>query len=563
MQFFNVFVKGFLEENIFTFIIYVIIIILLFPFEAVVLPKLYGNLFEVIKNKISPSISFFNFYDNIKSMNFQGTVVGILLGWVVIVLSYAIKHYFESILVPDFMTYMRKMLYEKTLNAFKEDYADVKTGEYLSRMLELIRNSKDLFHHIINGFFPYLCVVIVVIIYLTTQSKEIGAVLTSSFVLICILNYFAGEYLVKKVTERELFMNIEVNQNIQNTVDNLMNIYINNESNREIEKNAEKENKACVMMESIMFIENSIITLSYFIILFAYGYSLYLVYKMLLNKKIASASAIVFILMLGEYLSYGMDLASGYVHNIVYKLGIINASKDYIDDILVDNEKRVKKDVIKEGNVEFKDIVFRYKPESEEVLFDELNLKIKGGSKVGILGRSGSGKTTLMKMLVGLYKPEEGVISIDGVDINTIDIEYLRSEVNYLNQKTQLFENTVLYNMRYGNEISEKEIYEKLKQYRLLEVFSDLPGGVEANAGLNGGNLSGGMQKITILMRGILKPGKIIVLDEPLAGLDKGSIEKVINMILKETQGKTVIVITHDNAILPHMDTVVNINDLH
>ncbi len=563
MQFFNVFVKGFLEENIFTFIIYVIIIILLFPFEAVVLPKLYGNLFEVIKNKISPSISFFNFYDNIKSMNFQGTIVGILLGWVVIVLSYAIKHYFESILVPDFMTYMRKVLYEKTLNAFKEDYADVKTGEYLSRMLELIRNSKDLFHHIINGFFPYLCVVIVVIIYLTTQSKEIGAVLTSSFVLICILNYFAGEYLVKKVTERELFMNIEVNQNIQNTVDNLMNIYINNESNREIEKNAEKENKACVMMESIMFIENSIITLSYFIILFAYGYSLYLVYKMLLNKKIASASAIVFILMLGEYLSYGMDLASGYVHNIVYKLGIINASKDYIDDILVDNEKRVKKDVIKEGNVEFKDIVFRYKPESEEVLFDELNLKIKGGSKVGILGRSGSGKTTLMKMLVGLYKPEEGVISIDGVDINTIDIEYLRSEVNYLNQKTQLFENTVLYNMRYGNEISEKEIYEKLKQYRLLEVFSDLPGGVEANAGLNGGNLSGGMQKITILMRGILKPGKIIVLDEPLAGVDKGSIEKVINMILKETQGKTVIVITHDNAILPHMDTVVNINDLH
>ena len=563
MQFFNVFVKGFLEENIFTFIIYVIIIFLLFPFEAVVLPKLYGNLFEVIKNKISPNISFFNFYDNIKSMNFQGTIVGILLGWVVIVLSYAIKHYFESILVPDFMTYMRKVLYEKTLNAFKEDYADVKTGEYLSRMLELIRNSKDLFHHIINGFFPYLCVVIVVIIYLTTQSKEIGAVLTSSFVLICILNYFAGEYLVKKVTERELFMNIEVNQNIQNTVDNLMNIYINNESNREIEKNAEKENKACLMMESIMFVENSMITLSYFIILFGYGYSLYLVYKMLLNKKIASASAIVFILMLGEYLSYGMDLVSGYVHNMVYKFGIINASKDYIDDILVDNEKRVKKDVIKEGNVEFKDIVFRYKPESEEVLFDELNLKIKGGSKVGILGRSGSGKTTLMKMLVGLYKPEEGVISIDGVDINTIDIEYLRSEVNYLNQKTQLFENTVLYNMRYGNEISEKEIYEKLKQYRLLEVFSDLPGGVEANAGLNGGNLSGGMQKITILMRGILKPGKIIVLDEPLAGLDKGSIEKVINMILKETQGKTVIVITHDNAILPHMDTVVNINDLH
>jgi ABC-type multidrug transport system fused ATPase/permease subunit len=563
MLFFNIFVKGFLEENFFTFITYVIIIILFFPFETVVLPKLYGNLFDVMKNKISPNVSLFDFFENIQNMNLQGTIVGILLAWIIIVLSYAAKHHYESILVPDFMTYMRKILYEKTLNAYKEDYEDVKTGEYLSRMLELIRNSKDLFYHIINGFFPYLCAITVVIIYLSTQNREIGGVLVTASIIVCIINYFAGEHLVKKVTERETFMNTEVNQNIQNTVDNLMNIYINNESGNEIDKNTTKENKACSMMENIMFIENLIITSSYFIILSAYGYGLYLVYKLLLNKKLTSASAIVFVLMLGEFLSYGMDLSSGFVHNVLYKFGIINASKDYIENILVDNNTRIEKDVIREGTVTFKDIVFRYKKDSDEVLFDGLNLEIKGGTKIGVIGRSGSGKTTLMKMLVGLYKPEEGEISIDGVDINTIDIEYLRSEVNYLNQKTQLFEDTILYNMKYGNTISEDEIYNKLQQYGLLDVFSDLPGGVKANAGLNGGNLSGGMQKITILMRGILKPGKIIVLDEPLAGLDKGSIEKVINMILHETKGKTVIIITHDNAILPHMDTVVNINDLH
>ena len=563
MLFFNIFVKGFLEENFFTFITYVIIIILFFPFETVVLPKLYGNLFDVMKNKISPNVSLFDFFENIKSMNLQGTIVGILLGWIIIVLSYAAKHHYESILVPDFMSYMRKILYEKTLNAYKEDYEDVKTGEYLSRMLELIRNSKDLFYHIINGLFPYLCAFTVVIIYLTTQNREIGGVLVTAFILICILNYFFGEHLVKKVTEREKFMNTEVNQNIQNTVDNLMNIYINNESGNEIDKNTTRENKACSMMEHIMFIENLIITSSYIIILSAYGYGLYLVYKLLLNKKLTSASAIVFVLMLGEFLSYGMDLCSGFVHNVLYKFGIINASKDYIENILVDNSTRIEKDVIRDGTVTFKDVVFRYKKDSDEVLFDGLNLEIKGGTKIGVIGRSGSGKTTLMKMLVGLYKPEEGEISIDGVDINTIDIEYLRSEVNYLNQKTQLFEDTVLYNMKYGNDMSEDEIYNKLQQYGLLDVFSDLPGGVRANAGLNGGNLSGGMQKITILMRGIIKPGQIIILDEPLAGLDKGSIEKVINMILHETKGKTVIIITHDNAILPHMDTVVNINDLH
>ena len=115
--------------------------------------------------------------------------------------------------------------------------------------------------------------------------------------------------------------------------------------------------------------------------------------------------------------------------------------------------------------------------------------------------------------------------------------------------------------MKYGNNISDDEILEKLKKYKLDEVFSDLPGGVTANAGLNGGNLSGGMQKLAILMRGILKGGNIIILDEPLAGLDKKTISRTIDMIIEETQGKTLLVITHDNSILPYMDRVVDINN--
>ena len=184
-------------------------------------------------------------------------------------------------------------------------------------------------------------------------------------------------------------------------------------------------------------------------------------------------------------------------------------------------------------------------------MFDGLNLDISGGKKIGLVGRSGSGKSTLMKMLIGLYKPEEGEIKIDGVNIQDMDFQYLRDNVNYINQKTNLFDETVLYNMLYGNDhVSEEELLRKLEQYKLMDVFSDLPDGVYANAGIHGGNLSGGMQKITLLMRGILKPGKITILDEPLAGLDSGTRMKVMDMILAETKGKTLIVITHDKEIL-------------
>ncbi len=561
MLFFKSFVENFALENKWTIFVYILIIILFFPFESVVLPKIYGILFDKLKDGVKGE--FFDIVKNLKQMNLQGSIFAVLIAWLVIVLSYGAKHHLEAILVPDFFAHIRRVLYDKTINAFKENYSDVRAGEYLSRMLELMRNAKDLFQYILNGLFPYFIATIFTIGYLIVNTNDIGYVLLISFVLTAILLYFMGNYVMELVEERENYMNEQVNQGqIQNSIDNLMNIYVNNESNNEIKKNNALEKIASEKMNKIMFYQNVAITSGDTIILSGYGISIYIIYKLLRNKKIKSSEAIVYILILGQFLSYGMDLIGGYMHNIIYKMGIIRAAEPFLQEIIKDNTERVKDTGIENGNIVFKDIFFRYKKDSDELLFDGLNLKIKGGTSIGVMGRSGSGKTTLMKMLVGLYKPEDGVITIDGNDINTLNVDYLRENVNYVNQNTKLFEETVLYNMKYGNDITEDKIIEKLKKYKLDSVFDDLPDGVNANAGLNGGNLSGGMQKITILMRGILKKGNIIVLDEPLAGLDKNTISRVIELILQETVDKTLIVITHDQAILPHLDRVVDINSL-
>jgi ATP-binding cassette subfamily B protein len=136
------------------------------------------------------------------------------------------------------------------------------------------------------------------------------------------------------------------------------------------------------------------------------------------------------------------------------------------------------------------------------------------------------------------------------LDLKRANLEYLRENVNYFNQRTTLFNDTIMYNMLYGNpDATEKDVIEKLKKYNLLEVFADLPDGVNANAGIQGGNLSGGMQRVTMLMRGLLKPGNIVIMDEPTTGLDKKTSDKVINMIFKETEGKTLIIITHSSGL--------------
>ena len=116
--------------------------------------------------------------------------------------------------------------------------------------------------------------------------------------------------------------------------------------------------------------------------------------------------------------------------------------------------------------------------------------------------------------------------------------------------------------MLYGNNhITEKQLINKLKKYKLDVVFSELPDGVYSSAGTHGSNLSGGMQKITMLMRGILKKSQIVIMDEPLTGLDKNTKMKVIDMILAETAGKTLIIITMTKKYC-HIGRGLNINSL-
>jgi ABC-type transport system involved in cytochrome bd biosynthesis fused ATPase/permease subunit len=116
--------------------------------------------------------------------------------------------------------------------------------------------------------------------------------------------------------------------------------------------------------------------------------------------------------------------------------------------------------------------------------------------------------------------------------------------------------------MLYGNpDVTEEDVIDKLNKYDLMKVFY-LTDGIQSNAGVQGGNLSGGMQRVTIMMRGILKPGKIVVIDEPTTGLDVDTTKNVADMIFKEAEGKTLIIITHSQTIRGMCNTVYDVSSL-
>jgi ABC-type multidrug transport system fused ATPase/permease subunit len=205
--------------------------------------------------------------------------------------------------------------------------------------------------------------------------------------------------------------------------------------------------------------------------------------------------------------------------------------------------------------------------EESPYVFKNLNLEIGSKSKIAIVARSGSGKSTLMKLLLGFYVPEQGRVLLDGEDIKNIDPIPVRKKINYINQRTLLIKDTVMNNIKYGNNKTDQEVIDILNKYNLLKIFNpdqNKPESCLQNiVEKNGINISMGMQKVIFLVRGILRDGEVYIFDEPLTSIDSKTRASVLQMIGDKTQDKTLIIITHDMEVSKIVDKVINIDDIN
>lgn len=562
MKYFEPLITNFYKENQTDLLTYSIVVLTYLSFQGIAMPNVYGKLFEKFEStKTFPNI--FDFKKNFQEGNIGFVLIILIILWLIVLGGDAVKNYYESILVPEYLAFIREIIYSKTIETYKVDYGEMKTGDYLSRVMELSRNFKDLFQQIIGNFVPDFTIATIMVFYLLYINKSIGLVILTGYILCIIIQLIAGKKLIDLVSKKENFFNGELSENLQDSLDNLMNVYINNESDNQIQKNTDLEEENKEKMKEIMNIESKVVHITHFITLLTYMICLFVLYNLVKTSSISGKQAIVIVLILGEFLNNFMYALRTFIHQIVYKMGIIQGSKDFMDKIFTEKPNGTKRDIITKGKIQYKDIKYRYDKSKEEFLFNKFNLTIDGGKKYALIGRAGTGKTTIMKMLIGLHKIEDGAIYIDDVNINDVDVDYLRENINYVNQQTKLFNEPIIDNIMYGNDhVTKEQVKEKMKKYDLYEIYSEIASGIEGNAGVQGGNLSLGMQKVTMLMRGIMKPSKIVILDEPLAGLDVNTKSRVINLILNECKDKTVIIITHDHEIVPYLDDVIDLNQL-
>ena len=212
---------------------------------------------------------------------------------------------------------------------------------------------------------------------------------------------------------------------------------------------------------------------------------------------------------------------------------------------------------VKDGAVKFNNVSFAYKKDGEKAL-ENINLDIKSGETIGIIGGTGSAKSSLVQLLPRLYDVTEGSVEVGGVDVRDYDLETLRNSVAMVLQKNELFSGTIAENLRWGNpNATDAEIEEACKQAGADEFIERFPDKYETYIEQGGSNVSGGQKQRLCIARALLKKPKILILDDSTSAVDTATDAKIRHSFAEKIPGTTVFIIAQRISSVENADHVL------
>jgi ATP-binding cassette subfamily B protein len=212
------------------------------------------------------------------------------------------------------------------------------------------------------------------------------------------------------------------------------------------------------------------------------------------------------------------------------------------------------------NDITFDRVTFRYEGAAEPVL-DNLSLKLKVGKSIAIVGPSGSGKSTLLNLILRLYVPDEGRLTIDGVDIRKVTRESLRSSMAVVFQENMLFNMSIRENIRLGKDnATDEEVEAAAKKAEIHTYIKSLPDGYDTAVGERGDTLSGGQRQRIAIARAIVRDPSVLLLDEATSALDQTTEAAINKTLLKLAKDRTMIFSTHRLTSVVEMDEIIVIS---
>lgn len=518
---------------------------------------------SVFLQVIVSSMLYRKFLDKNISDHFYKLIKQICTLWITMFIIYFIRSKLECNISPDITTFVRRELIVNYLQTNEVIFNDKETEKDNVKMLDVGYLSQKIFMWICESLIPIGTIIIFMNIYFLFKCPAVGIInFISNMLNLSIINNYYPKLMDKIEKRRTEYQKLILN--IGEDLNNLINIYTSGKLNDTIDKNdliindykkslKDEMNIVCEFV-NVLRTNVYISTVLSIIALFRY------------KKNISHFFEIFSIFVL--YIPVFQNVISDIPNKSIYftDLSIImrnftKQNKITVDEkgYLISPEYKYKYDSSNlnkcNGHIIFDNITYSY-INNNKYIFKDFSEVIESGEKVGIMAESGRGKTTLMKLLLNFIKPQSGHIFLDGIDISEINHRELRSRIGYINQKTLMLNDTIMNNLKYGNNKNDIEIRSFLEKYGFDKMFSNLNDMID----MNGKNMSMGMQKIIYLVRSILNNKYCVyIFDEPLSSLDENNRSSVIKMIEENTKNKTVIVITHDKEILDILDRVINL----
>ncbi len=214
-----------------------------------------------------------------------------------------------------------------------------------------------------------------------------------------------------------------------------------------------------------------------------------------------------------------------------------------------------------EGGISFSNVTFSYG--DDDVLHD-IDLEIRPGQTVAVVGPTGSGKSSLLQLVPRIYDPTAGSVAVDGVDLKEMDLQTLRSAIGYVPQETFLFSETISENIAFGahgKELSEEEILRAAEAGRIAQEVKEFPRGYDTVLGERGITLSGGQKQRTAIARALAGDPEILLLDDCLSAVDASTEREILKSLREELKGRTALIVSHRMSSIQDADLIVVLED--
>lgn len=475
---------------------------------------------------------------------------------ILFLLFYHVYKHYQNLLFTKLPNWLRRELVKFIIDMNNENLSPINFTKLITPINRITGSIYGLFYRLLVHMFPDLVFIVVISFYFLYKSIPFGLffLFANFFLLLYMFTGWSEVLSVRKEFEEESNNSEKYLIDIFN---NMEKIIFRGKGKDEIDSYANRSvnstQKAIEFYSKVdyrVLLLNIMLYITIFILIAANFY-------LFMNKSIEMETFIAFFTIILLYRDRMNNNYESLVDYIEF-FGKFDYVMDTLHDLLGEqqelNNKVYEPVELQFNNIRFENISYKY-PGTEKWIYENFNMEFDTQNKIiGMTGISGKGKSTFVKLMIKLYRPTEGTIYIDNVDIASIDPNYIRKNVTYVNQSSKLFDTKIIDNILYGCNDSDAcngHLNEIMQYPRIVELYKnlDLHNGTVGNSG---DKLSGGQRQITNVIGGLINPSKILILDEPTNALDPELKADLIALIKDFSKYKNcIMIITHDEDVYP------------